>query len=70
MELYTYINKHKICIKYINQIVVVRVFIVVIKHHDLKQLGEEKVYFFLLFVLYYPRMSGQKARGKNGCRNH
>jgi hypothetical protein len=68
--LYTYIKKYKIFTKYINQIIVVWVSIAVIKHHDLKQLGEERVYIFLLFVLYYPRMSGQEARGRNGCRKH
>ena len=70
MELYTYINKHKICTKYISQFVVIRVFIAVAKHHDLKQLREERAYISLLFVLYYPGMSGQEARGRNVGGKH
>lgn len=38
----------------------VRVSITEIKDHNQCQLGEEKVYFILYFVVYPPEMSGQK----------
>ena len=47
--------------------VLVRVSIVMIEHHDQKQLGEERVYFSLHFytMVHYQRKSRQEPEGRN-----
>lgn len=46
-----------------------RVSITVQKHHDRKQVGEERVYFMLQFAAYHPVTSEQELRQELGGRS-
>lgn len=50
-------------------IVLVRISIAMIKHHDGKKVGEEKVAFVLQFD-YYSRKLRTGIWGRQRCRNH
>lgn len=40
----------------------VKVFVTVIKHHDQKQLGEERSYFTLQLVVHHPGKSERELK--------
>ena len=42
--------------------VLVGISIAVTKHHDKKQLGEERIFFILWFIFHHPGKSGQELK--------